>query len=119
MTPNERAKRLAELLEEDSILCYDVAIKQFKSQVSYEDQGGRVGIDFKELTLTERGCLEDQGLSKEDFVITPDTINIKFWGEGPTHFSRTRQFKSLEELRTALDDWSLFADLEGVEDCFK
>ena len=126
MTNEQRAKTLYELLKKDSEGCFDVKVGLFENQVSYQDQGGFVAIDFDELTLTHRGnCYDTFGMESRKEIaetyVTENTISLEFWISeyGTLHASITHQYNSLKELHEMMNTWSLFEYLEGINEIFK
>ena len=125
MTNEERAERLYQLLKKDSEGCFDVKVERFENQVTYKGQGGLIGIDFDELSLTQTGDIRDtfDCDSKEDVAeqyVTGETTSLQFY---KTHFGSiyatiTYKFETLDLLYDAISISSIF-DLEGVEDLFK
>ena len=126
MNNDQRAQTLYELLKKDSEGCFDVKVERFENQVSYQDQGGFIGIDFDELTLTQRGnCCDTFGMDSRKEIaetyVTENTINVEFWISkyGSLHASITHQYNSLKELREMMSTWPLFEYLEGIDEIFK
>ena len=80
MNIHERAKRLFELLQEDSKGCFDVDlyIDPRCTRVCYQDQVGRIWVDFENLHIVYRTCMEDMGGPDEpiDNFKNETTINI-------------------------------------------
>lgn len=123
MTKGETiAKRLYDILAKDSKNCFDVDISQFEGQVRYEDQGGFIGIDFDELTLTNRGELDCTFCCKTknemaEIYVDEDCINLEFYEtkSGTKMASITKQYSTLEDLIRGMNEWTLFPEIDLKE----
>ena len=119
MNNQERAEKLCYLLKQGHETCCDVDIHLHDTYVSYEDQGGKIEIDFDELTITNSGHISDTfGCdTKEEFgktYITEKTSYVEFYTSryGSTHVSLTNQYEDLKSLIDALDEYTLFMDMD-------
>ena len=120
MEKEERmAQKLYELLKEDSKGCFDVDVDlKDDTTVSYEDQGGKVEIDFENLTIKSTICLDDYGeISEDEFkeeYSDENTIDIDCYPGtfDLTYGEVTNQYNSLADLRSAMEDNSVFMYLD-------
>ena len=116
-TPEQMAKSLYELLLDDSAGCYDTTVDLFEDQVEYEDQGGKIGIDFGTKTFTITGHILEvfncETRSEVGDYINEDTTHIGFYQRGEaTYASITYQFKTFEDLKNEMLDHTVFMYLD-------
>lgn len=127
MNIHERAKRLFELLQEDSKGCFDVDlyIDPRCTRVCYEDQVGRIWIDFENLHIVYRTCMEDMGGPEEsiDQFKNETTIDLHYYFEDEYklhYIETTDEYDSLSDLWNDLSGrFTMFDYLEGAKECFE
>ena len=113
------AQTLYELLKEDNEGCYDTSIEVNEDQVSIEDQGGKIGIDFSAKTISVTGAFNDTFNANDKYELvdnytTRHTKSIEFWTSqyGSQMACVTDQYDTYEELKDNMEMLSVFLYLD-------
>lgn len=118
-TSEQMAKTLYELLQEDCKGCFDTTVKLLNKGVSYQDQGGTIIVDFARKSITITGEITEtfdcynRCQMGADYV-DENTAGLAFFTDkrGETYASLEEEYASFKDLRSVMEDRSVFMEID-------